>query len=184
MTFTVALTCVLIFLARVTDMTLDTVRTAAIVQGRRYFAAALGFVEALVYICAVAKVLLNLDHRVYIVAYALGFAAGTYLGIVIEQRLAFGSQLVSLFTRAGAKVAAALREAGFPLTEIQGQGRDGEVSVLYIEVPRRRTKQLLRKARELDAAAFCIVNDVRPVTARRVPSTQADEAAARSTPAP
>ncbi|MFI5379873.1 MAG: DUF2179 domain-containing protein [Tepidisphaerales bacterium] len=186
MSMTVLITCVLIFLARVTDMTLDTVRTAAIVQGRRYFAAALGFVEALVYICAVAKVLLNLDHRVYIVAYATGFAAGTYLGIVIEQRLAFGSQLVSLVTRAGANLATALREAGFRLTELQGEGRDGEVSILYIELPRRQTRQLLRQVRELDPAAFCIVHDVRPVTAQapRVSSVQEIKAEVRGTPTP
>ncbi|MGA2499891.1 MAG: DUF5698 domain-containing protein [Tepidisphaeraceae bacterium] len=186
MSMTVLFTCVLIFLARVTDMTLDTVRTAAIVQGRRYFAAILGFFEALVYICAVAKVLLNLDHRVYVVAYALGFGAGTYLGIVIEQRLAFGAQLVSLFTRAGANLATALRQAGFRLTELRGQGRDGEVSVLYIEVPRRQTRQLLRKVWELDAAAFCIVNDVRPVTADAptVPSVQESQGLDRGKPAP
>ena len=186
MSMTVFITCILIFLARVTDITLDTVRTAAIMQGRRYFAAILGFFEALVYICAVAKVLLNLDHRVYVVAYALGFGAGTFLGIVIEQHLAFGSQLVSLFTRAGTNVAKALREAGFRLTELRGHGRDGELSILYIEVPRRQTKHLLRKARELDAAAFCIINDVRPVAAEasNAPSPQERETLEHSKPAP
>jgi len=39
-----------------TDVTLDTLRTAAIVQGRRVFAAILGFFEAVIYVCAVAKV--------------------------------------------------------------------------------------------------------------------------------
>ncbi len=186
MTITVLFTCVLIFLARVTDITLDTIRTAAIMQGRRYFAAILGFFEALVYICAVAKVLLNLDHRVYVIAYALGFGAGTYLGIVIEQRLAFGSQLVSLFTRAGTNIATALREAGYRLTELRGHGRDGELSILYIEVPRRQTRQLLRKARELDAAAFCIINDVRPVAAGAgiAPSVQEIATLERGKPAP
>src|SRR6266571_1334301 len=115
MNTSVVATCVLIVLARITDMTLDTIRTVAIVQGRRLFAAVLGFFEALIYVCAVAKVLLNMNHPVYALAYGLGFALGTYLGIAIEQRLAFGQQLASLFTRKGAELANRLVAAGYRL---------------------------------------------------------------------
>src|SRR5215831_16910508 len=112
MNTTVFVTFWLIVLARITDVTLDTIRTVAIVQGRRAFAAVLGFFEAVVYICAVAKVLLNMDHPVYALAYGLGFASGTYLGITIEQRLAFGHQVVSIVTAKGAELAKVLRAAG------------------------------------------------------------------------
>src|SRR5881394_1696848 len=110
---TVFVTFWLIVLARITDVTLDTIRTVAIIQGRRAFAAVLGFFEAVVYICAVAKVLLNMDHPVYALAYGLGFASGTFLGITIEQHLAFGRQLASLLTRKGGELAQALRAAGY-----------------------------------------------------------------------
>src|SRR5579862_5438365 len=96
---TVAVTCILIVLARITDVSLDTIRTVAIVQGRRVFATVLGFFEAVIYVSAVAKVLLNMNHPIYTAAYGLGFALGTFLGITIEQRLAFGRQLASLFTK-------------------------------------------------------------------------------------
>src|SRR5262245_11276356 len=112
---TVFVTFWLIVLARVTDVTLDTVRTVAIVQGRRSFAAILGFFEAVVYICAVAKVLLNMDHPVYALAYGLGFGMGTFLGITIEQRLAFGHQVASFFTRKGAELANVLRASAIAL---------------------------------------------------------------------
>src|SRR6185295_10468435 len=108
MTTAVALTTILIVLARIVDMSLDTVRTVSIVQGRRLFAASLGFVQALIYICAIAKVLTDMSHPTYALAYALGFALGTYLGIVVEQRLAFGNQLVALYTGKGREVASAL----------------------------------------------------------------------------
>jgi uncharacterized protein YebE (UPF0316 family) len=98
MNLTVFVTFWLIVLARITDVSLDTIRMISVIQGRRAFAALLGFFEAVVYICAVAKVLLNMNQPVYAVAYGLGFAAGTYLGMVIEQRLAFGKQLVFLLT--------------------------------------------------------------------------------------
>src|SRR6266436_5012871 len=99
MNTTVFVTFWIIVLARITDVTLDTIRTVAVVQGRRAFASLLGFFQAVVYVCAIAKVLLNMDHPVYALAYGLGFASGTFLGITIEQHLAFGHQLVSLITR-------------------------------------------------------------------------------------
>src|SRR5258708_12574964 len=99
MSSSVVATFLLIVVARITDLTLDTIRTASIVQGRRVFAAILGFFEAVIYVCAVAKVLLNMDHPIYPLAYGLGYWLGTCLGITIDQRLPSRPQVVSLFTR-------------------------------------------------------------------------------------
>jgi uncharacterized protein YebE (UPF0316 family) len=165
MSLTVILTAFVIMLARITDISVDTVRTVAIVQGRRVFAALLGFVEALVYILAIAKVLQGEFRPLYAVAYAAGFALGTFIGISIEQCLAFGEQLISIFTRRGAMLVEALRAEGYRVTEMGGVGRDGPVQVLYIEVPRRQTKKLTRRARELDDGCFYVVNDVRMASA-------------------
>ena len=151
----------LIVLARVVDVTLDTVRTVAIVQGRRVFAAVLGFFQAVVYVCAIAKVLLNMDHPVYALAYGLGFASGTFLGITIEQRLAFGHQLVTLVTRKGVELAKALRATGHRLAEVKGHARDGDMTILFVETPRRHAQKLVREASAVDAGCFCMVNDVR-----------------------
>lgn len=177
MNWTLLLTCLLIAFARVTDITLDTIRTVAIVQGRRGFAAILGFFEAMIYIVAVAKVLQNFDHPVYAVAYAAGFAAGTYLGIAIDQRIALGEQLVAIFTRRGDLVATALRAMGHGVTEFEGWGRDGEVTALYIEVPRRSAMKLVAHARQVDKDCFYLVHDVRLV------ARSARSAAARDTKA-
>jgi len=161
MNWALLFTCLFIASARVTDITLDTIRTVAIVQGRRLFAALLGFAEALIYIVAVAKVLANFDHFVYAIAYAAGFAAGTYLGITLEGRLALGEQLVAIFTRKIDDVAPALRALGYRITEFQGRGRDGEVSALFIEVPRRQSMKLVADAHEVDDECFYLVQDIR-----------------------
>jgi uncharacterized protein YebE (UPF0316 family) len=161
MSTSVAATFVLIVLARITDVTLDTLRTAAIVQGRRVFAAILGFFEAVIYVCAVAKVLLNLDHPIYALAYGLGYGLGTFLGITIEQRLAFGLQVVSLFARNGAELAKGLISAGYRVAKVQGHIRDGEASILYVEVPRKHTRKLISEVTAIDETCFCVVNDAR-----------------------
>src|SRR5215471_4055428 len=174
MSTTVLITFCLIVLARITDVTLDTIRTVAIVQGRRAFAAVLGFFEAIVYICAVAKVLLNMDHPIYALAYGLGFASGTFLGITIEQRLAFGHQLASIVTHKGRELAASLRVAGHRVAEVKGHTEDGDLTILYIQIPRRQARRLIRTASNADHSCFCIVNDVRVTqpTPRRVPVAQ------------
>jgi len=154
MNTTVFVTFWLIVLARITDVTLDTIRTVAIVQGRRTFA-------AVVYICAVAKVLLNMDHPVYALAYGIGYASGTFLGITIEQRLAFGHQLATLLTRKGVELANALRTAGHRVAEVKGHTRDGDLAILYVQIPRRDAQKLIHDARAVDDGCFCIVNDVR-----------------------
>lgn len=166
MSLYVALNCLLIIGARICDISLGTVKMVAIIQGRQLFATVLGFIESLIFIVVVAGVLLNVrDEPVYAAAYAVGFAAGTYLGMWIEQRLALGVQLVSVFTRKGVDLVASLRAKGYRVTEVDGQGRDGPVRVLYIQVARRETERLMALVRELDPACFVVVNDVRTVSA-------------------
>jgi uncharacterized protein YebE (UPF0316 family) len=161
MTLTVFATFWLIVLARITDVSLDTVRTVSVIQGRRAFAAVLGFFEAAVYICAVAKVLLNMNQPVYAVAYGLGFAAGTYLGMVIEQRLAFGKRLVFLLTPKGPELAEVLRAEDYRVAEVKGNTRDGEQTILCLEIPRREVQKLIQLASAVDERCVWVVNDIR-----------------------
>ena len=161
MNTTVAVTFCLIVVARITDVSLDTIRTASIIQGRRTFAAVLGFFEAVVYICAVAKVLLNMNQPVYAVAYGLGFAAGTYLGMVIEQRLAFGKQLVFLITTKGPELAGVLRAGEYRVAELKGHAREGDGTILCVEIPRRKAQKLIRLASAVDERCDFIVHDIR-----------------------
>src|SRR5271166_3010451 len=161
MSITVFVTFWLIVLARITDVSLDTIRVVSVIQGRRAFAAVLGFFEAVVYICAVAKVLLNMNQPVYALAYGLGFAAGTYLGMVIEQRLAFGKQLVFLLTPKGPELAEVLRAADYRVAEVKGHTRDGDLTILCVEILRREAQKLIRLASVVDERCVFIVNDVR-----------------------
>jgi uncharacterized protein YebE (UPF0316 family) len=158
---TITVTFILIILARIADVSLDTIRTVAIVQGRRVFAAVLGFFEAVIYVCVVAKVLLNLNHPIYAIAYGLGFALGTFFGITIEQRLAFGRQLASIFTKKGLQMVTGLTAAGYRLAQVQAHIRNDDVSIVYVEIPRKQAQKLIRVAIKIDEGCFCILNDVR-----------------------
>jgi len=151
----------LIFAARVTDVSLGTLRTAFIVRGKRAFAFAFGFVEVLVWVVVVAQVIKNLGHPIYLFAFALGFACGTVVGITVEGWFAVGEQVVRVFTGRGESVAAAMRERGFTVTAFPGAGRDGVVHLLFIQVRRRHTNLAIEAARALDPSCFYTVDDVR-----------------------
>ncbi|HET8947018.1 MAG TPA: DUF5698 domain-containing protein [Candidatus Polarisedimenticolia bacterium] len=164
---TVFVTSLCIVLARIADVSLDTLRTTAIVQGRRSFSAVLGFFEALIYIGVVAKVLLNIHQPVYAVAYATGFALGTYVGVAVEQFLGYGLQLATIVTSREKAMTAALSAAGYRVAQVKAHVGEGDVSLLYVQVPRRRTPDLLRHAGAVDDTCFCVVNDLRMAGAVR-----------------
>lgn len=158
----VLVTCLLIVLARIADVTLGTIRTVTVIGGRRWTAWFLGFFEVLIWVLIVSKVIAEVQQNaLYAVAYAMGFAAGNFIGITIETQLAFGEQVVRVFTRRGEELVRPMRAAGYGVTVFNGHGRDGPVDMLFIETRRRRAGDAVRLAREIDPTCFLIIDDVR-----------------------
>ncbi len=157
----VILVCLLIIIARIADVSLGTIRTVSIVQGRRALAWCLGFAEILIWVFAVSKVITNLDKPIFAVCYAFGFATGNYVGLTVERWLSIGRQGVRIFTRRGFEVADTLWAEGIPATVFEGEGRDDAVYELFIATPRRHVPRVTRRARDLDPECFYVVEDVR-----------------------
>ncbi len=159
-----ALMPALIFLLRVTDMSLDTMRVLFVFRGRRPATWVLGFFQSLIWVTAISTVLGNLDNLWNVVAYAGGFATGNVVGMLIEERLAVGhAQLRIISSRRGTAIAEAIREAGYAATELSGRGRDGMVSVINCSVKRRDIRTVRRQVQEIDPEAFVTVEEVRPL---------------------
>ena len=151
----------MIFCARVVDVSLSTIRHAMIIRGKRAISFGVAFVENLIWVFAVSKVLQDLSEPITALAFALGFATGTFVGITLEGKLLIGEQVVKVFTSLGEEVADHLRASGFRLTEFMGKGRDGEVSLLFVQVKRRDAQKVLALARELDPACYLLIEDIR-----------------------
>lgn len=154
---------VAIFLARVVDVSLGTVRTILVFRSHRFLAAAIGFVEILIWLAAAGQVFKNLDAWYLAVAYAGGFAAGNAAGIWLESKLAIGSELVRAISRnPEVHLAESLRVAGYSVTEIPGTGDDGQpVEVLLVVERRRQVPALLGLITESDPGAVWTINDVK-----------------------
>ena len=173
MTLDVFLTCLLIVSGRIADVTLGTIRTIFVVRGHRAWASVLGFFEVLIWIFVVARVIQGINENVwYILSYALGFTLGNYLGITIEQWLAYGTQVLQVFTQKGDELAGALRADGYRLTQFTGQGRDGPRAMLMIVARRKDVPRLLDKVTTLDPDCYYTVEDIRMSTARENATTQ------------
>ncbi|MCK4725039.1 MAG: DUF2179 domain-containing protein [Anaerolineales bacterium] len=154
----------LIFLLRVGDMTLDTLRVLFVMRGRKAAAWFLGFFQAVIFILAIGSVLSNLDNFLNIIGYAAGFATGNVVGMYIEGKLAVGHIQVSIVSPyMGAAIAESLRKEGFAVTDIPARGKDGAVSLLSCSVRRRRLGNVHKLVNEIDPDAFITAEDVRPV---------------------
>lgn len=160
------LVALLIFVARMADVSIAVVRTICVTRGHPVLAVSLGFFESLIWIVAVSQVFSRLDRPLNILAFAGGFAAGNAVGMWLEGKLAFGKQLVSFISRGSAQaVAERLRFAGYRVTTMSGRGREGPVSICMVMVPRRHTRRVAQMARDIDAGVVVTVEDVRETSA-------------------
>ncbi|EKP94909.1 DUF2179 domain-containing protein [Thermaerobacter subterraneus] len=158
------LSYVLVFLARVADVSLSTLRLMLVFRGQRLLGSLVGLFEVSIYIVALGFVVERLhEDPITLLFYALGFASGSYLGGVLEERLALGVEMVQVIPHGsgGRILAGDLRQQGYGVTELEGQGREGHRTVLLITVERKRLPQLLATLREREPQAFVTVLDTR-----------------------
>jgi len=152
----------LIFFARVCDVTLGTFRIVLVSRGYRNIAPVIGFFEIFIWIAVVGKVIGSLNGVYSYLAYASGFAAGNYVGMILESRVSIGYQAVRVVT--SEKVTAlplSLRSEGFGITTFKGMGMKGEVNLIYATIRRRRVGEFIEIVKTLEPAAFITVEDVR-----------------------
>lgn len=153
---------VLIFFARVLDVSIGTMRIVFLSRGMRLMAPVFGFFEVLIWLMAISRIMGNLTSWVNYVAYASGFAAGNYVGMYLENRLAMGLLSVMIITPDDASALVRMfKERRFGVTQVAGQGAQGEVRVIYVIIKRRDLAQVSRMLAEHRPDAFVVVNDIR-----------------------
>lgn len=149
------LTPLFIFFARIADVSLGTIRITMVSRGYKGPAAFLGFFEVLIWVIVVAQVLANLDNWINYVAYAGGFAAGNYIGLVMEGKMKVGIILVRIITLDKAEeLLMALREAGLSSTSIDAKGHFNDVKIIFTVVKRKRWNKVISIINEVDPDAF------------------------------
>jgi uncharacterized protein YebE (UPF0316 family) len=153
---------ILIFMARICDVSIGTMRIIFVSKGKKNVAPFLGFFEVLIWIIAVSKIMQNLDNYVNYVAYAAGFATGNFVGMLIEERLAVGIQMIRVITQQGGQILMqSLNTNGFGATCMEAQGARENVQIVYTIVRRNDLKNVLEIINRFNPEVFYTIEDVR-----------------------
>jgi uncharacterized protein YebE (UPF0316 family) len=164
----------IIFLSRIVDVSIGTIRIVFISRGKKILAPILGFFEVLVWIIVVSKVMQNAVGMPAYIGYAAGFAMGNYIGMLIEEKLAIGVVVVRIITSLDAvDLRKALTDSGFGITAIDAEGAKGKVDVIFTTVKRQDLSQVVDIIRKEQPKAFYSVEDVKFVKEGIFPSHKA-----------
>ena len=152
-----------IFLTRIADQTIGTLRTISVVRGYRLMAVLMGFLEVFIWINVIGHVILNLDAWYLTFTYAAGFAAGQGVGIWVESKLAIGHQVIRIISRRENNLADRLWENNYPVTEVESNSRTGPIDVIFVAERRPNIPALLQLIHKLDPEAMYTIGDIRQV---------------------
>ncbi len=170
----ILLTCIAIFFARIIDVSVGTVRIISIVQGRIKTAFVLGFIEVSIWLTVISTVMDKIkESPIIAVFYALGYASGNVVGIMIEKRFAIGNALLRIiFLEKGQMVAEELRRLGYHVMMFEGM--DGDRKVQEIEIPcrRRDIEELVAIARSHEKEVYFVTESIGLAPRLKLPTMQ------------
>jgi uncharacterized protein YebE (UPF0316 family) len=161
---------IFIFIARVLDVTLGTIRIVFISKGLKYLAPMIGFFEIMIWLLAIGQIFQNLTSIVYYIAYAGGFATGTFVGIIIENKLSIGTEIVRIVThKEASKLIDVLKSKGYGVTNVDAEGAHGQVNIIYTIVDRHDIQNVVYIIKKYNPNAFYTIGEVRFVSKRISP---------------
>lgn len=151
----------LIFLARIADVSIGTVRLIFVSRGFKYLAPIVGFFEVLIWILAIGQIMQNLSNPLCYIAYAGGFATGNYVGILLAEKLSLGLTLIRVITKKDAgQLVDFLKSENYGVTSIDGHGTRGQVRVVFTIVPRREVQSVVALIKKFNPQAFYSIEEV------------------------
>jgi len=154
----------LIFLARVCDVTLGTLRIIFVSKGRKNLAPIVAFFEVLIWIIVISELLSHANNLFSYVCYAGGYATGSYVGIYVEERIAMGVQLVQVYTKkSGGELVRLLNQENFGATALQGEGVNGAVCIVQTVVNRKNMNRVKSIINQFDPDVFYVMTDTKTV---------------------
>ena len=161
----VILGALMIFVIRMLSIAVSTVRVLIMGRASPIFVAVLAFIEALSFALTFGQVAANLSNVWNLGAYSLGYAAGTWVGTLIEERFIKGYVSVHIVSMAKSlPIAEAVRAAGFGATRTSGEGARGTVGVVRAVVNRRDAAKIVELVEHIDPKAFVTVEQTRSIS--------------------
>lgn len=153
---------VIIFFGRIVDVALGTLRIIFVSKGEKNKAPLIGFVEVFIWVVVISQILVRANDMVSYLSYAAGYAAGNYIGLLIEDRIAYGIVLCRIYTQKnGKELVQILNKMDVGATMTHGTGSTNEVDIIETVVGRKEFKKLVNTLNDFDNNIFYVVEDVR-----------------------
>ncbi len=152
----------LIFFARIGDVSINTLRIVFVMSGKKFIAPLMGFFESMIWLLAIGQIFQNIDNPLSYIAYSGGFAMGIYVGMTIEEKLALGRVLVRIITPEPMnELVEYMKEKGHRFTIVGAEGRYGRVQLMFTVLKRENLKAYIEKVKQVNDKAFYTIESVK-----------------------
>lgn len=155
----------LIFLARICDVSMETIRVIYISRGIKFLAPIIAFFEIVIWLLAMEVVMKDLTNIANFLAFAFGFAMGTYVGLIIEEKLSIGMVILRIITTENSnnEIVSFMQSENYGITTLDATGSRGNVNMILSLVNRTDVPRITEHIRATNPHAFFSLEDVRYV---------------------
>ena len=155
----------LIFVARICDVSMETIRVIYISKGIKYLAPFIAFFEIVIWLLAMEVVMKDLSNVANFLAFAFGFAMGTYIGLVIEEKLSIGMVIMRIITteESNEEIISFMQSENYGITSLDATGSRGNVKMILSLVNRVDVPRITEHIQSTNPHAFFSIEDVRYV---------------------
>jgi len=155
----------LIFFSRIADQSIGTMRLIFVSKGYKYLAPFLGFFEVIIWLIAVGQIFKQLDNFLYYIAYGAGFAAGNFVGILLEEKISLGTVVIRIIPKLDTtELINYLRSQNYGLTIMDAEGSRGKVKVILSIIPRKQIGDFVSIITKYNPRAFYSIEEVKSVS--------------------
>lgn len=163
-TFTYFVIPVLIFLARICDQSIGTLRLIFVSKGYKYIAPFLGFFEVIIWVMAISQIMQHLDNIYCYIAYGAGFATGNYVGMYLEEKISLGTVIMRIIPKKDtSELVNYLRLNNYGLTIVDAEGSTGPVKIIFSIVKRKDVPHIVNIINQFNPNAFYTIEEVKAV---------------------
>lgn len=160
--FRIVVLPLMIFFARIMDVSINTIRIIFVMGGRKGISTVLGFFESLIWLLAIGQIFKHIDNVYSYIAYPAGFAAGIYVGMRIEEKLAYGKVVIRLITAEALEQAVRfLKSNGWRYSIVEAESQRGHEQMLFIVTERENVPSLLDQFRTNYPNGFYTIESVK-----------------------
>ena len=134
---------IFIFVSKIIENAVGTLRLIVVSNGKKVLGAILQLVISLVWVLSTGAVVININKDpLKILFFCLGSLVGSYLGSIIEEKLALGSNMLTCITEKNDVIIDYIRNKGYAVTSVEGKGKDADKNILFIMIKRKEVYKI------------------------------------------